>query len=453
MNRLEWSNINLELVKNNGWIRPSAEIIERQILRNVAGFVTTGQLLAIMGPTGCGKSSLMNALAGKITFRRNIRLSGQIIYNGKLMDHGIFFDDSYSQHNSQTSSRQSIGYVAQDERLFAFLTVRETLLLASYFHIPSNSVSSFNLDSANTTNHPLTRQDHDLMVDTIMRELSLVPAANTIIGNDMRRGVSGGEYRRVLIGKEMIKNPQLLFLDEPTSGLDSFQALSVMETMKSLTQHHGRIVITVIHQPRSSIFSLFDRLLLLSEGQVIYFGPTTAALNYFKDLGYECPSHYNPADYYLDILSIDMKSSEKEISSRDRLEYFIRHWRNHLLLASYQGRMEGNSLHESTNGMINKPYGPTRPCTMCFSDFKVLMWRSFANVYRNYGALVIRGVTSILFAILVALIYRNLGYQQKDIQNRSGLLYFVIINQVRVCYSKSPRLYLHVHCNNRDLAP
>jgi energy-coupling factor transporter ATP-binding protein EcfA2 len=94
---------------------------------------------------------------------------------------------------------------------------------------------------------------------------------DTIIGDEKVRGVSGGERKRANIGMQLIVDPAVLFLDEPTSGLDSFQAQAVMESMKYMARS-GRLVVTVIHQPRSSIFDMFDQLLLLSEGRTIYLG-------------------------------------------------------------------------------------------------------------------------------------------------------------------------------------
>lgn len=214
------------------------------------------------------------------------------------MDHGI--------------SGRTIGYVGQSETSFPFLTVRETLCLAAYFHSSSQ----------------MSRADREHVVEAVMRELSLSKVADTILGNERTRGVSGGEYKRVLIGRELIKNPEIILLDEPTSGLDSFQALSVMDTMKELAQQ-GKIVVAVIHQPRSSIFELFDKIMLLSEGKLIYSGPANEAINYFKHIGYACPLHFNPADYFLDILSIEMKSSEMEKQSRERIQYFAQYWQEH----------------------------------------------------------------------------------------------------------------------------
>jgi hypothetical protein len=135
------------------------------------------------------------------------------------------------------------------------------------------------------------------------------PAQDTEIGNERVRGVSGGERKRTNLGVELISDPSVIFLDEPTSGLDSFQAESVIQTLKKLACN-GRTVFTSIHQPSSQIFAHFDQLLLLSEGQGIYFGPANEAVSYFAGLGHRCPKLFNPADFFLDLLSVDYRSPE-----------------------------------------------------------------------------------------------------------------------------------------------
>lgn len=153
-----------------------------------------------------------------------------------------------------------------------------------------------------------------LQVESVIRELGLIHAADTPIGTVTRKGISGGERKRVRIngikhfrrsnfllfflydklisqvniGVELITDPSLLFLDEPTSGLDSFTAYNIMETLIALARA-GRTVVCTIHQPRSNIYHLFDMVMLLSAGQVVYFGPANHAVEYFAQLGYVCP--------------------------------------------------------------------------------------------------------------------------------------------------------------------
>jgi ABC-type multidrug transport system ATPase subunit len=154
-NKLEWTNLNLTILTKDP---KTKQLKERRILRNVSGTITSGQLLAIMGPTGCGKTSLLNVLSGKIPYNRKTKLTGVIYYNSVPLDYGM-------------STSRYVGYVAQDEKLFSFLTVRETLLLACYFHATNNIEMSYD--------------ERNAKVEEVMRELALTKASETILGEGL----------------------------------------------------------------------------------------------------------------------------------------------------------------------------------------------------------------------------------------------------------------------------
>ena len=122
----------------------------------------------------------------------------------------------------------------QDDNMYAHLTVFESLMLAGHFFLPST----------------LTQEKKKEIVEATIAELGLVKARDTIIGDDDVRGVSGGERKRASVAVQLLTDPAVLFLDEPTSGLDAFQSQAVMECLSSLAAVGGRLVITVIHQPR-----------------------------------------------------------------------------------------------------------------------------------------------------------------------------------------------------------
>lgn len=115
--------------------------------------------------------------------------------------------------------------------------------------------------------------------------------------NSGKRSISGGEKRRVSIACELVTGPSVLFLDEPTSGLDSYNAFNVIESLKTLAKTYKRTVVFTIHQPQSNIVNLFDRLLLLSKGHLVYCGTAAHAQQHFEKLGHPCPPGYNIADY------------------------------------------------------------------------------------------------------------------------------------------------------------
>ena len=236
---LEWDNLRYSvLTKDPDGGRCSSSKVRKHILKGMAGSAQPGSCVAIMGPSGSGKTTLLNALAGRLTHSKHSRLSGSITINGVPRS-------AMGSRFARISS-----YVQQDDVLFSLQTVRETLLNAAKLRLPKH----------------VTLNEKRERVDALIAELGLSKAEHTHIGDSKVRGVSGGERKRTNIGVELVQDPSLLFLDEPTSGLDSFQAQNVIETLKILC-HHGATVILSIHQPRSSIFALFDHLILLSEGR------------------------------------------------------------------------------------------------------------------------------------------------------------------------------------------
>ena len=131
--------------------------------------------------------------------------------------------------------------------------------------------------------------------------LGLSKVRDSFVGDGFIKGISGGQLKRLSIGVEAIHLPSVIFLDEPTSGLDSAIALEVMTAVKNLVDEENRTCVATIHQPSSDVFKLFDTLLLLSAGRLIYSGPTTSAPSYFQDLGYIWDSSSNPAEFVIDV--------------------------------------------------------------------------------------------------------------------------------------------------------
>ena len=242
-----------------------------QILKGVSGFANPGEILAIMGSSGSGKTSLLSILSNQIILQRNTIVTGSVEINGvniKTIDYSSF-------------SR----YVMQQDILMPTLTVKEALIFAATLKIKG------------------TKQFIESRVDSIMTDLKLTKIADSIIGNELIKGISGGEKKRVCIGIELISEPQILILDEPTSGLDSFTAELVIDLLKTQAKK-GKTIVLTIHQPSTSIYKAFDRLLLLVEGNVIYQGAAQDSVNYFASIGYECPNLTNPPDYFIRIMYI-----------------------------------------------------------------------------------------------------------------------------------------------------
>jgi ABC-type multidrug transport system ATPase subunit len=135
------------------------------------------------------------------------------------------------------------------------------------------------------------------------------------------RGISGGQLKRVSIAIEIISLPILLYLDEPTTGLDSFTSMEVMSAVRNMTNMNQAVTLCTIHQPSTELFELFDRLLLLANGRLLYFGPTSGAIDYFMSCpwGFDYQVTSNPADF---IISIATESKTKSGSLSELLDYY-----------------------------------------------------------------------------------------------------------------------------------
>jgi len=400
MIKLQWTNINYSVIsKDSLKSKPFAPVyIKKGIIVNGNGIAKSGELLAIMGPTGCGKSSLLNILSARVGSGGSslAKLSGSIYINGRLRN-----DDALQRMSA---------YVEQDDRLYPHLTVYETLLLASNFFLPYDTSDIKKIE----------------LVNKIIGELGLSKVRDTIIGDEKIRGVSGGERKRANIATQMISEPTILFLDEPTSGLDSFQAQSVMDCIKSMALSN-RIVITVIHQPRSSIFEMFDKLLLLSCGRTVYLGSAKDANQYFKLNGFICPALFNPSDYFLDILSPDTRSVEYESAADQRIKQLGDAWDSRTT-SENEVIVEGDDIQQTYMTLAIQLSGTVNLYKLS-RNFKLLAWRAYTEQTRDIIIIIVKICVTLFFSLILGGIYNNVGYDQKGANNRIGLLFLTSINQ------------------------
>lgn len=187
-------------------------------------------------------------------------------------------------------------------------------------------------------------------VDLVIEALDLKSCQNTIIGDFMRPGLSGGEKKRCSIACELLSNPSVMMLDEPTSSLDSCTALNLVKLLKEYAIREQKTIIMSIHQPASQIFYLFDKLLLLSRGQMMYFGSIQQVLPFFNHFNYHMQHvSYNPADFLMEISKQINDKELHKLSCEAREAYFSMYKRN-----SLENNMSLSSGSRSpSNGKLN----------------------------------------------------------------------------------------------------
>ncbi len=239
-------------------------------------------MLAIIGASGAGKTTLLNFLSGK-TESPNLTKQGEILLNNQPISPHIY--------DVITS------YVMQDDVLEQTMTPLEILLFTAKMKL----------------NLPL--EEIEKRVQKMIYDLNLYKCRNTRIGNEIERGVSGGERKRTSIAVELISDPKIIFLDEPTTGLDSFNAYQLINNLNNLALEENKLIIFTIHQPSSEIYELLDKLLILANGKTVFFGDKNEAYTMFNINQLPVPNSYNPFEYFLEITTVTAvdRSDVKEV--------------------------------------------------------------------------------------------------------------------------------------------
>uniref|UniRef100_A0A3Q4GU33 ATP-binding cassette, sub-family G (WHITE), member 2c n=1 Tax=Neolamprologus brichardi TaxID=32507 RepID=A0A3Q4GU33_NEOBR len=377
---------------------------EKIILHDVSGIIRPG-MNAIMGATGSGKTSLLDLLAG----RKNpagLR-QGNVLVNGKVVTSDL---------------RLSSAYVVQDDILMGTLSVRENLLFSANLRL-------------NPKDH--STADKHQQVNIIIEDLGLTDCADTKIGTEFLRGVSGGERKRCSIGMELITSPSLLFLDEPTTGLDSNTANCIIGLLHKLSRR-GKTVIFSIHQPRYSIFKQFDHLTLMHKGEVVYAGAADHALMYFTDLGYQIEPFNNPADFFMDITNGETKSTPHLLQTKLDCK-------NPLAIKYQESQLYQNMIEELDHvnqSIVDGVTGEDKPAnyaTSFFYQMRVVCGRTVLNTLRNPQTSYAQLALNIFFAVLVGLIYYQMPLTLPEaLQNR----YTTVLNLTLFTLSHSIAYYM-----------
>ncbi|KAL5218317.1 hypothetical protein ABZP36_019001 [Zizania latifolia] len=377
------------------------------LLDGISGEAREGEILAVLGASGAGKSTLIDALADRIQ-RESLR--GAVTLNGEALDGRLL--------------KVISAYVMQDDLLFPMLTVAETLMYSAEFRLPRS----------------LSTSKKKSRVQALIDQLGLRAAANTIIGDEGRRGVSGGERRRVSIGVDIIHDPIILFLDEPTSGLDSTSAFMVVKVLQGIAQS-GSVVTMSIHQPSYRIISLLDRLLFLSGGRTVYYGPPAGLPLFFSEFGHPIPNGENPAEFALDHIC-ELESTPE---GTDDLVEFSKSWQEKPLARAVSAASTGPqdkpslSLEEAIRISIARGKlvsGATRTSddsTEATSTAKVAtygnpwwveVWvlsrRAFTNTRRTPELFLFRLATVVVTAFILATVFWRLDNTPKGVNERFG---------------------------------
>ncbi|CAM6085681.1 unnamed protein product [Calypogeia fissa] len=272
------------------------------ILHDVSGIIKPGRMTLLLGPPSSGRTSLLLALAASL--EHSVTQTGTITYNGHTFDEfkplktAAYINQS-DLHSGEFTVRETLDYASRYQGVgtrFDMLT--ELLKREKELGIhPDSDVDYYMTATA------LEGVSHDLVTDYIIKILRLEVCKDTLIGDEMRRGVSGGQKKRVTIGELLVGPWRTYFMDEVTNGLDSSTACRILTCLGQFCHVMEMTMLITLLQPAPEIFELFDDIILLSDGQIVYHGPRENVEEFFVSCGFRCPPRKGLADFLQEVTS------------------------------------------------------------------------------------------------------------------------------------------------------
>ncbi|XP_050232688.1 ABC transporter G family member 32 isoform X2 [Mercurialis annua] len=423
------------------------------ILDDLSGIIRPSRLTLLLGPPSSGKTTLLLALAGRLG--HNLKMSGKITYNG----HGL---------NEFVAPRTS-AYVSQQDWHAAEMTVRETLELAGRcqgvgfkFDMllelarrekiagikPDEDLDLFMKSLA------LGGQETSLVVEYIMKILGLDICADTLVGDEMLKGISGGQKKRLTTGELLVGPARVLFMDEISNGLDSSTTYQIIKYLRHSTcALDGTTVISLL-QPAPETYELFDDVILLCEGQIVYQGPRDTVAEFFSYMGFRCPERKNVADFLQEVTS--KKDQEQYWSVANRPYRYIPPGK---FVEAFRSYRIGKSLSLELEVPFDKRYNhPAALSTYRFGAKRSELLKISFNwqkllMNRNSFIYVFKFVQLFIVALITMSVFFRTTMDHKTVFDGGlyvGSLYFSMViilfngfTEVSMLVAKLPVIYKH----------
>ncbi|KAL0103658.1 hypothetical protein PUN28_017729 [Cardiocondyla obscurior] len=367
---------------------------KKKLLKDLSGDFRPGELTAIMGLSGAGKSTLMDILAG---FTTN-SITGKIMING--------------QERNISEFRKLSAYIMQDDNLQPLLTVQEAMLIAADLKLGLN------------------RRENSQKIDELLIAMGLDESRHTLT-----KELSGGQRKRLAIALELINNPPIMFLDEPTSGLDSTSSKQCISLLKQLVQE-GRTIICTIHQPNAILFNMLDHLYVIADGNCVYTGSTQNLIPYLDSVGFNCPIHYHPADFLMEICNGDYGSHVSKLVEsigNGRNE----EWRStqSLYLNKNKETLTSQQITERLYSFETELIHTPDYIANFWKQFRVLIKRNAIKLFRDKVFTLLRIVMHFVVGLMVGILYFRIGQDAAYVLDNFNLLYFNIMFLVFTAFS------------------
>lgn len=376
-----------------------------RVLHDVSGIIKPKRMTLLLGPPSSGKTTLLLALAGRLG--QDLKFSGRVSYNGRGMEEFV--------------PQRTSAYISQTDLHIGEMTVRETLAFSARCQGIGTRYEmlaelSRREKAENIKPDPdldiymkaaaLEGQETNVVTDYIMKILGLEVCADTMVGDDMIRGISGGQKKRVTTGEMLVGPARALFMDEISTGLDSSTTFQMVNSLRqSIHILNGTAVISLL-QPAPETYELFDDIILLSDGQIVYQGPRENVLEFFEYMGFKCPERKGVADFLQEVTS--RKDQEQYWANKDEPYTFITVQEFAEAFQSFHiGRKLGDELatpFDTSKGhpavLTKNKYGVSKKELLkaCVSrEFLLMKRNSFVYIFKMWQLILTGFITMTLF--------------------------------------------------------
>lgn len=370
------------------------------LLDNISGFAEPFSLVAILGSSKSGKSTLLKALSGRLS--QDAILEGEILLNGRR----------------QQLTYGTAAYLTSEDVFAEMLTVQENMYVSAVLKLPPTMTM---------------KQKMDLVHQTIL-DLGLKDCASRQAGKCCNsKGLTQGERRRLILAMELVMRPRLLYLDEATNGLDGSAALLYMTKVKLLARE-GRTVIACFHELNQNVFELFDYLLILGSGRSVYFGEMCCAAEHFTRSGLHSPMEQNPISYFLQIQSADYEEINvsmqllQDLEKVDGLGVEVPENIQKTLMAVYENSDVCTRMGAKISEISSKKGAVLVHLSshaMFSTQTSALTYRSFLSIARDLGHYWTRLMLSILAMLMIGTIFAHMDHSINSIQERASCLFLI----------------------------
>ncbi|KAK1279749.1 putative pleiotropic drug resistance protein 7 [Acorus gramineus] len=358
------------------------------------------RMTLLLGPPGSGKTTLLLALAGKLG--SDLKVSGRVTYNG----HGM----------EEFAPERTAAYISQYDLHIGEMTVRETLAFAARCQGVGTSYDML-VELSKREKQANIKPDPDVdifmkasslggqasvITDYILKILGLDICADIMVGDEMLRGISGGQKRRVTTGEMLVGPAKALFMDEISTGLDSSTTFQMINSIRQSIHVLGGTALISLLQPAPETYDLFDDIILLSDGHIVYQGPRQNVLEFFESVGFKCPERKGVADFL------------QEVTSRkDQQQYWARHEQTYRYVPMKEFVKAFEAFHVGMNlrGELSTPFDKSKshPAALTTSKFgadnkellKALIWREYLLMKRNSFAYIFKSMQLLVLAFIV----------------------------------------------------